>query len=162
MEGAATHGPVPSSHPLLPWPCLHADAGDDTTLCFPCSSSRSHERQPHHWLPCDRHYGMPWAGKLWFIMAKETTLLLSAVATIPLHTYILALTLHGGAPAGWALACHRLIPTLACHRLIPMVLRFGRFAYKLYFFNQRTIFFSHNKSVNGTFNHGLSGKRTGH
>jgi len=43
-------------------------------------------------------------------MAKETTLLLSAVATIPLHTYILALTLHGGAPAGWALACHRLIP----------------------------------------------------
>jgi len=31
-----------------------------------------------------------------------------------------------------------------------------RLAYKPYFFNQRTIFFSHNKSVNSTLSHGLS------
>ena len=33
--------------------------------------------------------------------------------------------------------------------------------YKPYFFNQRTIFFSHNKLVNSTFSHGLSAKRIG-
>ena len=36
-----------------------------------------------------------------------------------------------------------------------------RLAYKPYFFTQRTIFFSHNKSTNSTFSHGLSAKRTG-
>ena len=36
-----------------------------------------------------------------------------------------------------------------------------RLAYKLYFFSQRTIFFSHNKSANSTFSHDLSAKRTG-
>ena len=36
-----------------------------------------------------------------------------------------------------------------------------RLAYKPYFFSQRTVFFSHNKSVNSTFSHGLSAKRTG-
>ena len=35
-------------------------------------------------------------------------------------------------------------------------------AYKPYFFSQRTVFFSHNKSANSTFSHGLSAKRTGH
>ena len=35
-----------------------------------------------------------------------------------------------------------------------------RLSYKLYFFSQRIVFFSHNKSVNSTFNHGLSAKRT--
>ena len=35
-----------------------------------------------------------------------------------------------------------------------------RLSYKLYFFSQRIVFFSHNKSVNGTFNHGLSAKQT--
>ena len=35
-------------------------------------------------------------------------------------------------------------------------------AYKPYFFSQRTVFFSHNKSTNSTFSHGLSAKRTGH
>ena len=34
-------------------------------------------------------------------------------------------------------------------------------AYKPYFFSQLTVFFSHNKSANGTFSHGLSAKRTG-
>ena len=33
-----------------------------------------------------------------------------------------------------------------------------RLAYKPYFFNQRTIFFSHNKSTNSIFSHGLSVK----
>ena len=37
-----------------------------------------------------------------------------------------------------------------------------RLAYKPYFFRQRTLFFSHNKSANNTFSHGLSAKRTGH
>ena len=37
-----------------------------------------------------------------------------------------------------------------------------RLAYKSYFFSQRTIFFSHNKSANSTFSHGLSAKRTWH
>ena len=37
-----------------------------------------------------------------------------------------------------------------------------RLGYKSYFFNQRIVFFSHNKSANGTFSHGLSTKRTGH
>ena len=37
-----------------------------------------------------------------------------------------------------------------------------RLAYKPYFFSQRTVFFSHNKSANSTFSHGLSAKRTGH
>ena len=32
---------------------------------------------------------------------------------------------------------------------------------KLYFFNQRIIFFFYNKLANSTFNHGLSAKRTG-
>jgi len=35
-----------------------------------------------------------------------------------------------------------------------------RFASKSYFFNQRTIFFSHNKSTNKIFSHNLSAKRT--
>jgi len=34
-------------------------------------------------------------------------------------------------------------------------LRPVRLAYKPYFFNQRTLFFSHNKSTNSTFSHGL-------
>jgi len=34
-------------------------------------------------------------------------------------------------------------------------------AYKPYFFSQRILFFSYNKSANGTFSHGLSAKRTG-
>jgi len=38
-----------------------------------------------------------------------------------------------------------------CHRPV-------RLAYKPYFFSQRTIFFSHNKSANGIFSHGLSAK----
>ena len=33
-----------------------------------------------------------------------------------------------------------------------------RLAYKPYFFSQQTIFFSHNKSANSTFSHGLSAK----
>ena len=41
------------------------------------------------------------------------------------------------------------------HRLV-------RLAYKPYLFSQRTIFFSHNKSANSSFSHGLSAKRTGH
>jgi len=40
--------------------------------------------------------------------------------------------------------------------------RLIRLAYNPYFFGQRTVFFSHNKSVNSTFSHGLSAKRTGH
>jgi hypothetical protein len=32
--------------------------------------------------------------------------------------------------------------------------------YKPYFFNERTMFFSHNKSANSTFSHNLSAKRT--
>jgi len=36
------------------------------------------------------------------------------------------------------------------------------FAYKTYFFNQRTVFFFHNKSANSTFSHGLLAKWTGH
>ena len=34
-------------------------------------------------------------------------------------------------------------------------------AYKPYFFSQRIVFFSHNKSDKSTFRHGLSAKRTG-
>jgi len=34
-----------------------------------------------------------------------------------------------------------------------------RLAYKPYFFSQRTVFFSHNKSANSTFSHDLSAKR---
>jgi len=34
-----------------------------------------------------------------------------------------------------------------------------RLAYKPYFFSQRTIFFSHNKSANNIFSHDLSGER---
>ena len=37
-----------------------------------------------------------------------------------------------------------------------------RLAYKLYFFSQRIIFFSHNKSANNIFSYGLSAKRTAH
>ena len=37
-----------------------------------------------------------------------------------------------------------------------------RLAYKPYFFNQQTIFFSHNKLANSTFSHDLSIKRTWH
>jgi hypothetical protein len=33
-----------------------------------------------------------------------------------------------------------------------------RLSYKPYFFNQRTIFFSHNKSANNTFSHDFSTK----
>ena len=40
-------------------------------------------------------------------------------------------------------------------------LRPVRLAYKPYFFSQRTVFFSHNKSANSTFSHGLSAKRIG-
>ena len=36
-----------------------------------------------------------------------------------------------------------------------------RLTYKLYFFSQRIIFFSHNKLVNNTFSHSLSAKQTG-
>jgi hypothetical protein len=36
-----------------------------------------------------------------------------------------------------------------------------RLSYKPYFFSQRTVFFSHNKSVNSTFSRGFSAKRTG-
>jgi len=36
-----------------------------------------------------------------------------------------------------------------------------RLAYKSYYFSQRTVFFSHNKSANSTFSHDLSAKRTG-
>ena len=36
-----------------------------------------------------------------------------------------------------------------------------RLAYKLYFFSQRIVFFSHNKSANDTFSYGLSAKRIG-
>jgi hypothetical protein len=35
-----------------------------------------------------------------------------------------------------------------------------RLSYKPYFFNERTLFFSHNKSANNTCSHGLSAKRT--
>jgi hypothetical protein len=35
-----------------------------------------------------------------------------------------------------------------------------RLSYKPYFFSERTVFFSHNKSANNTSNHGLSAKRT--
>ena len=41
-------------------------------------------------------------------------------------------------------------------------LRPVRLVYKPYFFSQQTIFFSHNKSANSTFIHGLSAKRTEH
>ena len=41
------------------------------------------------------------------------------------------------------------------------ICRYVRLTYKLYFFSQRIIFFSYNKSVNSIFNHGLSVKRTG-
>ena len=40
------------------------------------------------------------------------------------------------------------------------IIRHIRFAYKPYFFRQRTIFFSPNKSANGIFSHDLSAKRT--
>ena len=45
-----------------------------------------------------------------------------------------------------------------------MFLRFHpvRLAYNPYFFSERIVFFSHNKSANSTFSHGLSAKRTGH
>jgi len=36
-----------------------------------------------------------------------------------------------------------------------------RLSYEPYFFSERTVFFSHNKSENNTFQHGLSTKRTG-
>ena len=41
--------------------------------------------------------------------------------------------------------------------LLPVHL--GLFAYKPYFFSQRTIFFSHTKSANNTFSNGLSAKQ---
>ena len=34
-------------------------------------------------------------------------------------------------------------------------------SYETYFFSERILFFSHNKSANSTFSHGLSAKRTG-
>jgi hypothetical protein len=34
-----------------------------------------------------------------------------------------------------------------------------RLSYELYFFNQRTVFFSHNESANSTFNHVFSAQR---
>ena len=45
---------------------------------------------------------------------------------------------------------------------ISNIVRPVHLAYKSYFFSQRIIFFSHNKSANSTFSHGLSAKRTGH
>ena len=41
---------------------------------------------------------------------------------------------------------------------VPILLFTVRLAYKPYFFSQRTVFFSHNKSTNGTFSHGLLAK----
>ena len=42
---------LPSSLAVADWPCLHAEADDDTALYyFPCSSSsRSHEQQITGW-----------------------------------------------------------------------------------------------------------------
>ena len=44
---------------------------------------------------------------------------------------------------------------------VAQQLRHVRLTYKPYFFSQRTVFFSYNKSANSTFNHDLSAKRTG-
>ena len=58
-----------------------------------------------------------------------------------------------------------LLSSIRLHKLFPRTLFFYarpvRLAYKPYFFSQRTIFFSHNKSANSTFSHGLSAKRIG-
>ena len=48
-----------------------------------------------------------------------------------------------------------------CSALLTAGKRHVRLAYKPYFFSQRIIFFSHNKSANSTFSHDLSAKRTG-
>jgi hypothetical protein len=45
--------------------------------------------------------------------------------------------------------------------LVGMECETELFAYKLYFFSQRTVFFSHNKSANSTFSHGFSAKQIG-
>ena len=47
------------------------------------------------------------------------------------------------------------------HYLVGSNYRLICLAYKPYFFSQWTIFFSHDKSANSTFRHGLSAKRTG-
>jgi len=36
----------------------------------------------------------------------------------------------------------------------------ARLSYEPYYFSERTIFFSHNKSANSTFSHGFSAKQT--
>ena len=45
--------------------------------------------------------------------------------------------------------------------MIVRTKRHVRLAYKPFFFSQRTIFFSHNKSANSTFSLGLPAERTG-
>jgi len=55
----------------------------------------------------------------------------------------------------------RFFPHLGCSIFI-FIFRPVCLAYKPYFFSQRILFFSHNKSANSTFSHGLSTKRTGH
>ena len=50
---------------------------------------------------------------------------------------------------------------MACWGVLVNI-RHVRLAYKPYFFSQRIVFFSHNKSANNTFGHGLSTKRTWH
>ena len=49
---------------------------------------------------------------------------------------------------------------VTCHAMPFIIIRPVRLTYKPYFFNRRTVFFSHNKSANSTFSHGLSAKRT--
>ena len=58
-----------------------------------------------------------------------------------------------------------LLSSIRLHKLFTRTLFFYarpvRLAYKPYFFSQRTVFFSQNKSANSTFSHGLSAKRIG-
>jgi len=49
----------------------------------------------------------------------------------------------------------------SCPRETCALFAWACFAYKSYFFSQRIIFFSPNKSGISTFSHGLSDKRTG-
>ena len=55
------------------------------------------------------------------------------------------------------------VTVLACCATTTLIILFHlvRLTYKSYFFSQRTIFFSHNKSTNSTFSYSLSAKRTG-
>ena len=51
--------------------------------------------------------------------------------------------------------------TVPCNiKLLFVLFVWAYLAYKPYFFNQRTVFFSHNKSTNSTFSHDLSAKQT--